>query len=130
MSNTNATTLNINAMGIQEFDAAIKQGLMQVKDVLDVLDARIAKRKQAGKNLIAGVVKYRNDLAATYLKVTGHDAGQVPLPAYASKPIAALPSDPVQAADALFQHVGPANVAAVISRLTEIMVATSTKAAK
>jgi hypothetical protein len=124
---TSVSAINVNAMGVQDFDAAIKQGLMKAKEVLDILDARIAKRQANNKPLVAGVVKFRNELATGYSSATGHSVGQVPMPAYAVKPsTSSIPTSPEQAADAVFLAVGAANVGAVIGRLTALMAGTAT----
>lgn len=118
MNASNATTINTNVMGIADFQKALSQGVMTVKDVLDILEARIAKRVASGKTLIPGVIRYRNELAETFSKATGTNVAPIPVPTYAS-PNPALPTDPEQLADVVFATVGAARVGDVISRLTQ-----------
>lgn len=110
--------MQVQSMGIQEFQAAIANNTMTVKEVVAVLDARIERRKAAGKPLIAKVVSYRNELAQALNGAGGMSIPAVPVPTYTKK-ADALPTDPVQLADVVFATVGPAKAADLINRLTQ-----------
>ena len=109
--------INLNGMGIQELAAAINKQQATVKQVFDIVDARIAKRIAEKRPLLKPVVDYRNSLAEI-LQQTGISVTQVAAPTYHAKANTALPSDPEQLADVVFATVGAANIGAVIQRLT------------
>lgn len=116
--------MQVQSMGIQEFQAAISNNKMTVQQVVEILDGRIERRKAAGKPLIAKVVAYRNELA-TALSATGvASISTIPVPTYTQKS-SALPDDPVQLADVVFATVGPAKVADLINRLTQRIAGTT-----
>jgi hypothetical protein len=116
---TATTTLNLNALGIQEMDKCLAAGKTTVYEILQVLNARIDKRIAEKRPLLKPVVEYRNKLATAYEEATGDAQPLVPVPAYTkAQPNAALPTDPEQLADVVFATVGAANVGKVISRLT------------
>ena len=111
------STVNTNTMGIQDFQAAIANGSMSALVVVAVLDARIAKRQTLNKPLVARVVEYRNELAASLNTATGQSIPAVPVPTY-TKANTALPTAPDDLADVVFATVGAAGIGQVISRLT------------
>lgn len=113
MSITNTTN-----MGINEFSDAISNGAMTVAEVVTVLDQRIAKRQAAGKNLIAKVVTYRNELVASLNAAGGPSLPAVPVPTFKAQPNAALPRNPDDLADVVFATVGAAGIGQVVARLT------------
>jgi hypothetical protein len=118
------TTINTNAMGIVEFEAAINASDMTVHEVICILDARIAKRQATNKPLISKVVAYRNKLVDSYNVATGNDLPVVNVPSYAkAQPNASLPADPNSLADVVFATVGAAGIGQVISRLTARLIA-------
>ena len=121
MTNATATpSINLNALGIQEMQAAITRGQVTVHEVFTVVEARIQKRIAEKRNLLKPVVEFRNELAKTINDVTpGLNLSIVPTPNYtAAQPHPALPTNPEQLADVVFATVGAANIGAVISRLT------------
>lgn len=104
--------MNTQAMGVKEFADAIAAGQMSPTDVLSVLDHRIAKRKQAGKNLVPGVVKYRNELADSLGNAS------MPMPVYANKSSATeLPDDPDALAALVINKLGKNGISPFIQRL-------------
>jgi hypothetical protein len=109
--------IDVNAMGIREFEQAIKDGTMTPLSVAEVLEARIVKRRAANKPPIAKVVAFYNELARQLGRQT------FPEPVYAkttapANDSGALPADPVKLADLVFSTVGAAGAAAVIGALT------------
>lgn len=126
MSQAKATTaVNITLMGIQDIEKAVKNGDATVKQAFDVIDARIKKREASGQKLIGRIVHYRNQLADA-LTMAGQLTPTMPMPTYAAKANASLPTDPEQLADTVFATVGAANIGAVIARLTSRVVGNST----
>jgi hypothetical protein len=115
-------TLNLNALGIQDLSKAIDSGQATMKEVFDIVDARINKRIAEKRNLLKPVVEYRNLLASIIHQAGGGLIAPVPTPHVKVQPNAALPTDPEQLADVVFATVGAANVGAVINRLTSRVV--------
>jgi len=114
---------NETQMGIQDFQKAIEDGNFTADQVVRILDERIARRKAAGKALVARVVSYRNELAESINKIATVQVPIVAVPTYAkAKANPALPSDPEQLADVVFATVGAAGIGNVITRLTARMI--------
>lgn len=113
----NTATIDLSTLGIKELDKCLAAGKATIKEVFDIVEARINKRIAAKRPLLKPVVEYRNSLA-TSLDSIGHSVSLIPEPTYAAKASAALPTDPEQLADVVFATVGAANVGAVITRLT------------
>lgn len=118
MTNAVATpSINLNAMGIQEIDKAVRNGQINVAQAFNVVQGRIDKRLAKGQSLLKPVVEFRNTLAASLNGTTGNSIPAIPVPTY-QQPHPTLPTDPEQLADVVFATVGAANIGAVISRLT------------
>jgi hypothetical protein len=86
------TTIDHKTLGIAELDVLLNDGAININEVIDILTARIEKRKAGGLAVIPYVLNRRNELEAIVAETTGSKPSPILPWARGVKPAAPAPA--------------------------------------